>query len=220
MTDVDQVIDTADVLQSTVEDGEIRCTLGDSRSDYGYAQDCPVWGVDGFMSRPNDPSDTGAAQAFYINDANELSIIGTRDNRFAEKAATLKPGDRGILTDGEARLFLRKDGTITLFSRTDDEQTETQIEVDGKGGKLKLFCGTSWIEMDKESIILSAGKSSIMIDKDGITLVGKHFAGNCSTGNLGTLNPLAVPLPGPAASLLFGPVGMAGAPSKSWTCVP
>ena len=221
-TYVDQSVDLADILQSTAEDGEVRCKLGDSVTSEGIAPDCVVWGTDGFVSRPNDPDENGAAQAFYINDGNELTILGTKDNRYADKVATLDPGDRAIVSNSAARFFLKKekDGLV-LYTESKPNGGEAMIfDMDGENGEIFLGCAGSWIKLSNDEIQIGAagGAAIVTIDKNGVQINGSSFVCATASGTLGILGTIAPPVG--TNSILYGPTGVAGVPSSSWVVVP
>src|SRR3990167_5975490 len=104
----DHLTGVADILASTSDGGEVLVNLGDIRDNSGIAAEAPMWGVDGFVSRPNDPDEAGACEALYVVDGDEKRVLATRDMRFSEQVGTLQPGDRAIFTDGEPRLLVKK----------------------------------------------------------------------------------------------------------------
>jgi len=224
---VDQRTDIADILSSTASNGEIRVNLGDSRDSTGFWPDAPMWGLDGFYSRPNDPDADGAAQAFFINDANENRVLASRDNRFADKVGSMDPGDRAIVTSGDARIFIKQvRDAITLYTVSQPDDDNMLFDMSGKDGVIKITCGAAWIEMNSDSITLSAGGSSIAIDKDGITIVGAHFGCSTASGHLGAPGPPPAPgYPVSASAIGFVPYANPPAPapatpSKNWSVAP
>ena len=219
---VDQRIDIADVLETTAVNGEIRCKLGDSRDGGGYAVNAPFWGMDGFISRPHNPSSAGAVQALYIIDANTKRIIATRDNRFAVQVGAMDPGDRAIVTDGDARIFLKqKSDAIVLYTVDQTKDESMLIRMSGKDGSITMTCGGCFIEMKGGKLTMGAagGASVITIDDKGVQIDGAQF--RCATrgGHLGVLAPQIPPNPA-VNNITMGPVGATAVGSASWTVTP
>lgn len=217
-------IGVEDITQSTATSGEIRVTLGDSRVPAGVAQETPIWGNGGFVSRPVDPDEAGAAQGLYINDGNKRRVIAWRDNRYAENAGSLEPGESAIVCDRDARVMVKSStNTVVLFTvnamdkNAANANTSMMVLLDGDNGKLKLMCGKSWIEVSASGIVLGTEKSTLALDGDGVHINGSHFGCNTLTGNLGVVAPGVAPPQG-AASVQFGPA--VGIPSTRWTVAP
>jgi len=224
---IDYATDVADILQSASENGYITVTLGDSRDDVGFSAEAPMWGMDGFISRPNDPSPDGAAQAFFINDGNQSRVVASRDNRFNDKVGTMEPGDRAIVTDGEARIFIKqKTDSIALYtaSQPDDGQA-MMLTLSGEDGEITLSCAGSFLKMrnDKITIGVAGGKTILTLDANGFHVDGNYCSLNTGGGHLGALSKslgLAI-APFPVINaILTGPVALAGAPSTKWTVAP
>lgn len=213
--------DTADILQTTAEDGEVRCNLGDSRDGTGYVNSAAVWGLDGFFSRPNNPTADGAAQGLYVVDGNQVRVVASRDNRFAAQTGALQPGDRAIVTDGPARILLKQaKAVVNLYTENaKDNGSSMMVDVNGDLGSIKLVCGGSVFEITKDSITMMTSGQGFAITDKGVSVWGKHFACNTGSGNFG----LVVPTPpymapvAPAMSVLVGPTGLGAAPSTTWT---
>jgi len=223
----DHLTGVADILASTSDGGEVLVNLGDTRDNSGIAAEAPMWGVDGFVSRPNDPDEAGACEALYVVDGDEKRVVATRDMRFAEQVGTLQPGDRAIFTDGEPRLLVKKaKNSIVLYTLNVPADLSMMVELNGEEGTLKLINGGSWIEIAADRVTIGAdgGKATLTVDASGVSLVGAHFAANTGGGNLGVLAapPLVPPVPPvPVAnSILLGPTGMAGVPSSKWVVSP
>jgi hypothetical protein len=100
------LVEVADAVASTTAiNGEIRVNLGDSSTGSGVASDVCFWGIDGFLSRPADPSG-GAAQMLFIADGNQRRIIGSRDRRFYDGLETIDIGDRMVYAPSGIRIRL------------------------------------------------------------------------------------------------------------------
>jgi hypothetical protein len=215
-------LDFADVLSSKAEDGKVFCTIGDVRNAFGMAGDCPMTSSDGFISRPNDPDDRGCAQALYWHDSgNEKYLIGVVDHRFADKVGTLGPGDRAIITDGEARVFVHK-ATDSVEIVTADKKTGNTmlVSVDGSTGNISIVGPQTSIDMGVDDTgggyiaLRVAGGAALTLDKNGIKIVGKHLHAACPGGILGG-DPM-VPVTAPPQAILRGVAGITGMPSVGW----
>ena len=217
---LDALISYADILASESDAGEVRSNLGDSITGEGFDKDVAHWGIDGFLSRPNDPDGDGAAQALFIVEGQEKRVIGTRDVRWAEKAGNLAPGDRAIVSNCAARVFLKqKNSAVTIYTEGPDGKP-ILFDVNGSKGNVTMLvsgdAGTTLLQAKPGEIILGVdGGGSIVINKDGVHVFGPHFAANTASGNLGVVAGL--PPPTGTNSLLMGPSGMAGVPSPNWT---
>ncbi|MBU1028526.1 MAG: hypothetical protein KKF48_05770 [Nanoarchaeota archaeon] len=214
-------IGVEDITQSTATSGEIRVTLGDSRVPAGVAQETPIWGNGGFVSRPVDPDEAGAAQGLYINDGNKRRVIAWRDNRYAENAGSLEPGESAIVCDRDARVMVKSaNNIVTLYSvNADDGNSSMMVTVDGSTGTITLACGSSFISLTKDAISLVAGgKTSLLLDEDGMFLVGASCSLGANKGTIGLMpgGPM-VPIP-PMNGVQYGPA--LGIPSTSWVIAP
>ena len=211
----------ADVIASGVDDGEVRLNIGyTSRANKGVGAGVPAWwGADGFVSVPNDPTDDGACMVWYVQDGNDKRVLGYRDNRFADKLATLQPGDRGILTDGEARFIIRKgEDSVSIYSVDQSTDTDMIVTLNGKLGFGEMRVGGSSIKVtdDKVVIAVAGGRTVVTIDDQGFQVDGNTTRLATLSGHLGILAP-QIPPPAGANSILKGPTGMAGTPSPGWT---
>lgn len=209
-----------DILASDVTNGEVRVNLGELADGQGFQANGAVWGIDGFQSCPNDPDENGCAQALYLVSGNQKRAIATRDNRWTAKAGALKPGDRAIVTNSAARVFVKKaSGEVILYTENEKDGNSSQlVNVSGKQGTNIFLCGSTLITQDKDSITLSAGGTTLTVDSSGVTIFGAHFACNTGGGNLGVLGVIAPP-PG-VCSVIIGPAGIVGVPSSRWTMAP
>ena len=215
--------DVADVLKSTAEDGEIRCTLGSSLTEFGLG-DAPVWGMDGFISRPNDPDADGACQAFYLADP-EKRILAFYDPRFSDAVGSLDPGDRAIVTDGAARIFLKKArDAVVLYTESQPDDLSMMFDMSGEDGTLTIVIGNMYLKLgkdgDKKDVISLGinGGASLTLYADGtVRIDGKSFQCNTPSGQLGYTGSPDVILPIPLNSILAGATGVAAKPSTGWT---
>lgn len=220
----DDLIGSADILTSALDDsGEVRLNLGDALTGEGISNDSSYWGIDGFVSRPNDATSTGAAQALYMVDGHQKRVLASRDNRWITGYGQLAAGDRAIVSDCEAKFLLKKDrSAVTLYTTNEqDDNNSMMVDVDGKNGIITIINAGSVLRMTKDEIVLavSGGNASITLNGDGaVQITGKSFWAATSGVCLGTVGG-APPIPG-VMSALIGPVGLAGVPSTSVVIAP
>lgn len=217
----DHLTSVADVLLSTTDDGEIRVNLGDTTTGEGLDSEVPVWGVDGFVSVPNEPDDDGAAQAFFIVDGHERRVVATRDNRWAAKAGTAPaPGDRFIVSNCAARVLLKRaKSSVTLYTENQqDGDTSQLIDLNGADGTTTLICGGALVQMSKDRIVLGvSGGGMIVLDANGVQILGPYCGLNTGGGNIG-VDHLGN-APPPTSAVIGGTSGQTGIASPSWTVV-
>lgn len=224
----------ADVIASNALNGDVRLNLGtyqliSSEDTGGVCQqpDIPIFGVDGFLSRPNDPDVNGCSQAYYVKHDNQVVVIGSRDQRQMQEAGedkSFSPGDRAIVTKGPARVMIKQaSDTVSLYTESRPDSVEPaatmMVTLDGEGGMISIICGKSWINIDNDEIHMSAGGTEFLIDKDGVQITGQNFTCNTAGGTLGTIGGLIPPVK-IAQAILCGPAGMAGIPAVNWTINP
>lgn len=210
-----------DITASSMENGDVRVNIGNALTGEGTAADNPwLANGDGFVSRPNNPDDAGACEAMYLRNGNQKVSIAARDARYADKAGELQPGDRAIVSRGEARFLLKaEDDVVTLYSadRTNDNAS-MMFSLDGSTGTGMMTVGKSYIEMKNGKLVLSNGQAMIVLDGPNIQVFGSHTALNTKSGNLGVLG--AVPPPTGVNSIVAGPAGTTGVGAVNWTVSP
>lgn len=213
-----ETLQKLEVVSTTLEGGELRANLG--QGDTGTVPDASFWGTDGFISRPNDKDEDGACLALFATQGNARRVIATKDNRTNDKYGELAPGDRAIVTSTDARVLVKRaNSSVTLLTLNNGEELMLQqlngekgdytLLIGGPGGK----CAQIKVKADKMFLGVSGG-GSILIDENGVTIGGKHFACNTKGGNLGTIGP-AAPV-APAQSIMLGVTGMAASPAPFW----
>ncbi len=214
----------ADILATETCGGEVRANIGFSDTGKGIgANEAMWWGSDGFISRPNDPDDDGACMAWFFADGNDRRLLAYRDNRFADKVGELEPGDRAIISSGEARFFLKTgNDSVTLYteSQVDDGQS-MMVSLEGSTGEITISTAGAFIKMKNDEITIgvAGGKTIVTIDESGVQIDGNQFRCATKSGHLGILGPQVAPLVG-ANSILGGLTGLAAVPSTAWTVAP
>jgi len=227
----DAVIGTADVLEVTADNGEIRVKIGNAAEGLGYAAGIPLYGPDGFIGMPNAPEQNGdACQVCYVVDGDGKIGIGTRDNRQTDKVGSLEPGDRAIVTKGDARILV-KQATDSIFVMTTAASTgKTMIwEMNGESGVIQWFNGNAYITMTAEGVTIAGGNGSssttLKVDANGVQINGPNFMCCTPGGHLGMLVPPTAGFPGippttPVNAIVMGPTGTAGVGSSKWSVAP
>ena len=210
-----------DVLAVTRDtSGEIRLKLGDSQTEEGQRADAAWWGSDGFVSMPNEPDDRGACQALYVTEGNNSRCVATKDNRICEQYATLAAGDRAIITDGPAKVLVKKSNdSVTLASENASGLVLHQVAPDTITMQMPGTPGTM-IQMTPSRIVLMVNNGgSLILDATGVHLSGNLTEVNSGLVTLGMIAP-NVPLVPSINSALIGPTGMAGIPSTKVLIAP
>lgn len=225
MRTLDSAFDVGDVLLSTAEKGEIRVNIGDVDTKQGYAINVPVWGPDGYISRPNDPED-GACRAVYFVDGHNRRVLATCDNRFAKQAGTLEPGDRIICTSGPTRFYLRRaKQRIGFYTESIDDATVggkgMMLDLSGEDAAIAIKVWGCLIHLDGKAgrILLSAsdGASAATLVLDaakGISIMGGVCNIDCGFVTVGMTGGVRPGIPG-VDTALYGPMGTLGVASSS-----
>jgi hypothetical protein len=174
MSDWQDDVRVYDVLDTEVEEGEYRLTLGHASAAQGiYSRGIP-WSQTGLVCIPDPPTAEGNCMAVTVSDGVEAQVWFTRDNRYASKIGTLTAGARGFVTRGEARFLLNPEREqITQYTLTSDGKV-MMSDLDGSAGVITIMVDDLIVQIDKstQSVKLMAGKSSsIEVKKDGINIL-------------------------------------------------
>lgn len=198
---VENPFDTADVLSVDTSQGEVRLTVGDAVRGRGRYADLPQYGPDGFIGIPNVPSANGdAAQAFYAVDGYGRIVLGTRDNRFASKIGTGSPGDRMIVTDGEARFLIKQEtDSVSIYTINQKTGQSMMVNLNGEDGVVTITNGGAITTMVDDEIVMAVdGGGAIRMYSGGVTIRGsavhiaadKVFLGQLPNGGPPPISPL------------------------------
>lgn len=206
----------ADVLGSTATGGELRLNLGYVADGAGISSDATVWGPWGFVSRPAPPGDGFAARCWYSQDGNQKRVFGFLDLRFADRVGALAEGDSCIYTDGEARILVKQaSDSVTLYTVNQTTDKSMMVTASGADGTLTLLNGNAFISVEDDKITLAVnGGGSLVIDADGVKVMGATF--DCATGG-GRLGVLACQAPVTPATGIAAGAGVAATPSTKWS---
>lgn len=169
------LFETADVVASTLAaNGEIRVNVGDATRGTGIDSNIPFWGIDGFLSRPADPSSAGAAQYVFFRDGNQRYGFGSRDRRYLDQAGELAAGDRVIYSPSGLRILL-DDSEEAFVLTTPGGST---LRFSDAGLEITLAGGASINLTDAEfdvSIPTAPLVSGFTIDANGIVLAAANL---------------------------------------------
>lgn len=178
-------IGVCDVMLSTADaDGSVRVNIGNSVDGVGYGASVPLWGTDGFLSRPNAATSAGTAQALYMTQGNSRRVFATRDGRWAVPFGALGEGDRAIVSNCDAGLWLDKSANAIRLAST---------------GGATVVAGPS-------SVVLTFGGCTVTLADGALTLeyaataggivvssIVLDVAGVAITGGAVTVNGIPVP---------------------------
>lgn len=162
--------------------GSISAQIGDSVTGDAESNDCAYWQQVGFASRPSDAqSGKSSAQCLAFEQGDRDIIFATKDIRGQEIYGNLSAGETvmyapGADGEGQAKVSLKGDGSVTLFT-TDDNTS------DGNGVYLRL---------DKNALSFIAPWGRMVFDKTGFHVEIQNGA---------SLDLSGVNLPGPLAGM-------------------
>jgi hypothetical protein len=189
----------------------ILAQVGDVQHERVEDSDVPVFQTWGVMSRPAIPtSKKEGAEVVLLRSVDQDIAIAGRDLRFSELAGSLKDGETCVFAStGQARALFKADGSITLYTTSDNTSSGTSVAI---------TIGTTGIKL-----IGPAGV--VTIDSNGVQLGESGGAFLKMSGNEITLSATKITIAGgsvalgmacaPTNTVLYGPSGMAGIPSPS-----
>jgi hypothetical protein len=120
-----------DVMSATIDSvtGIVSAQFGDAVAGVAESSNCEVWQQWGYASLPSPPSaGQNGAQAIAIKRGVLDIIFGGRDARAGQIYGNLKAGEvcvfaTGVDGNGQGRVLLKQDGSVTLF--TTDSNTKS-----------------------------------------------------------------------------------------------
>lgn len=179
-------IELCDLMLSTADaaSGEVRVNIGNTVDGTGFGAAVPMWGVDGFLSRPNAAAGGKAAQGLYLTQGNSRRVFASRDTRWAGPFGPMGEGDRALVSDCDAGLHLaRAANTITLASASN-----AGVEV-GPAAVTLTFAGCT--------VTLAAGALTLAYaPSEGappVSTIVLSAAGVAITGTAVTVNGIPIP---------------------------
>lgn len=206
-----------DILTTTVNKvtKKILVQLGDVHKQTTDTDNAEWWQQVGFASRPPKP-DAGkkAAQAVCIRAGDHDICIASQDLRGLDLYGNLDHGETclyapGTTGTGQARVLLKKDGSINLYTRKGNTSGGAGmiIQVDAENGAIRLVNDKGYgIIIDSDGVKITAGNSALTLTGSGdATLVGKGQTQVDGSGVV--IGSLAIP---GVNSALTGVTGVAG----------
>jgi hypothetical protein len=215
----DHLTDIGDILLSTATEGEVRVNLGNHLTGDGYDTNASMWGPDGYIARPNDPDDDGAARALYLVDGNARRVIATTDHRFSAQAGTLEPGDRLVVTNAACRWFMKQSTAhVGMYTEAESEPPVGGkgmiLSLDGAGSVMQFKFGGTLIVLDGSTVTILAAdntsQSSIVLTPTSVTITAStvNIAGGFVT--LGRNSDGTAPGKPGIDNVLYGAMGQSG----------
>jgi hypothetical protein len=148
-------IELCDLMLSTADaaSGEVRVNIGNTVDGTGFGASVPMWGVDGFLSRPNAAAGGKAAQGLYLTQGNSRRVFASRDTRWPGPFGAMGEGDRALVSDCDAGLWLDKSANVIRLQAG----AGVEVVVDGAAGTVTVSKGGA-------SVVLStvAGSDQIV----------------------------------------------------------
>jgi phage gp45-like len=207
------------ILSTTIEaaTNKILVQLGDVRGGTDSDNAEQIQHV-GFVSRPSKAQKgKAAAYAVVVEGGDRDVVIGSIDQRGLELYGSLKEGEAAVYAAGEdgtgqARILLKADGGVHIYSRKGNSPTGTgmTISLDAQNGAIRLVNDKGYgLIIDGDGVKLTTGDAALSLTGSGdVTLVGKGKTQVDGSGIL--LGSAAVP---GLNSALTGPTGLAGVAS-------
>lgn len=167
-----------DILTTTVNAAtkRILAQTGDVVKDATDADGAEWWQHVGFASRPPKPqAGKQAAQAVVLKTSDRDVVIGSVDQRGLELYGNLDHGESCLYAAGEdgkaqARVLLKKDGSINLYTRKGNTSSGAGmiVQVDATNGAIRLINDKGYgLIIDSDGVKLTSGSAGLTLDSDG-----------------------------------------------------
>lgn len=163
-----------DILKTTVSAATktILVHLGDAVNQTSAAGKGVLWQHVGFVSRPSKPvAGQRAAQAIAIEGTDFNYVIATKDDRGQALSGSIGDGETCLYAggsdgEGQARILLKGDNSVNLFSKSPTSGNNTIHRIDGTNEKIEFQAGSCRITIDgvAGTITLTAGSASLVLD--------------------------------------------------------
>lgn len=209
-----------DILTTTVNAStkRILAQTGDVVKDATETDGAEWWQHVGFASRPPKPqAGKQAAQAVVLKTSDRDVAIGSVDQRGLALYGNLDHGESCLYAAGEdgeaqARVLLKKDGSINLYTRKGNTSSGAGmiVQIDAENGAIRLINDLGYgIIIDSDGVKITSGAAGLTLDSDGnARLVGTGQA-QMDGGSI-VLGSKAVP---GVNSVLTGVTGLVGVAS-------
>lgn len=174
-----------DIMKTTVDavTKKITAQLGSVVGNSVDSEGAELWQQVGFASRPSKPqAGKTAAQACVVKMGDHDIIIATQDLRGLELYGALADGETCVYAPGEdgegqARVLLKADGSITMFSKQGNSPSGVgmMIQLDATNNAIRLLNASGHgLIIDEDGVTLTAGAgAALTLEAEGdISLVG------------------------------------------------
>jgi hypothetical protein len=213
-----------DIL-NTVIDATTRtivAQVGDVGAQKADSDAAEWWQHVGFLSRPPKPkAQQAAAQAVTFRAGDRDVCIASRDLRGQALAGSLGYGETCVYAPGsdgagQARILLKSDGSITLYTTSDGTSSGQSVAVQVSQTGIRWV--TPWGAMTLDSagfqVALTSGGAAFKVATDGsVAWTGTKTQAATAQGSLGVAASAATPV-------VNGPIGMTAIGSTSWFVSP
>lgn len=208
-----------DVLstQRDPDTGLLLAQTGDVGAEEVDADNVEIWQQPGIVSRPAKAvPGKNACQAVIIRETGHDVCVAMRDARGQEIAGSLKEGETCVYASGEdgngqARLLLKKDSSMAMFTRTSATAKGMGVFLDPASDTIRISNAAGHgivISPDGISVTISGGSAGVTLGSDGgVKVIGTGPA--VVDGSFVALGASATP----ATPALGGMSGVTGVPS-------
>lgn len=205
-----------DILTTTVNSAtkRILAQTGDVVKDAAETDGAEWWQHVGFASRPPKPqAGKQAAQAVVLKTSDRDVVIGSVDQRGLALYGNLDHGESCLYAAGEdgeaqARVLLKKDGSINLYTRKGNTSAGAGmiVQIDATNGAIRLINDLGYgIIIDSDGVKITSGGACLTLAGNDAQLIAK---GNAQVDGSGVVIG-SVAAPG-LNSALTGVTGVAG----------
>lgn len=177
-----------DILTTVVNAStkRILAQTGDVVKDATDSDGAEWWQHVGFASRPPKPqAGKQAAQAVVLKTSDRDVVIGSVDQRGLALYGNLDHGESCLYAAGEdgeaqARVLLKKDGSINLYTRKGNTNSGAGliVQIDAVNGAIRLINDKGYgIIIDSDGVKITSGSACLTLDSSGnARLIGKGQA--------------------------------------------
>jgi hypothetical protein len=213
-----------DVLNTVVDAATktVLASLGDVLSSGSDSDKAEWWQHVGFISRPPKPkAKQAAAQVVTLRGGDRDVCIASRDLRGQALAGSLGYGETCVYAPGsdgagQARILLKSDGSITLYTTSDGTSSgqSVAIQVSQTGIRWVTPWGAMTLDSAGFQVALTSGGAAFKVATDGsVAWTGTKTQAATAQGSLGVAAS-------PATPVVNGPIGMTAVGSTSWFVSP
>lgn len=176
-----------DILTTTVNAAtkRILAQTGDVVKDATDTDGAEWWQHIGFASRPPKPqAGKQAAQAVVLKTSDRDVVIGSVDQRGLTLYGNLDHGETCLYAageggEGQARVLLKKDGSINLYTRKGNTSSGAGmiVQVDATNGAIRLINDKGYgIIIDSDGVKITSGGAALTLAGNNAQLIAKGKA--------------------------------------------